>query len=161
MDVRTRIAPSPTGFPHIGNIFQALLDYAYAKHHKGKFIVRIEDTDRNRYIEESEAAIFKAFDWIGVRPDESPHHGGKYGPYRQSERLKIYKEYAEDLVKMGQAYYCFCSPERLDEVRKQMQIKGQPPMYDKFCRKINPKEAKERAQKESYVIRMKVPSNQK
>jgi glutamyl-tRNA synthetase len=158
--VRTRIAPSPTGFPHIGTVFQALFDYVFAKKHQGQFIVRIEDTDRNRYVEGAEAAIFDAFSWIGIEPDESPLHGGESGPYRQSERLTHYQEAAKQLLEAGHAYYCFCSPERLDQVRKEMQAAGKPPMYDGHCRSLNLPESKARAKEESYVIRMKVPENE-
>lgn len=157
MTVRTRIAPSPTGMPHIGTVFQGLIDYAYAHKHNGKFVLRIEDTDQSRYVEGAEEAIYQALDWFGLTPDESPKHGGKYGPYRQSERLELYQKYANQLLADGHAYYCFCSRERLDQVRKKMQKNGQPPMYDKHCRTISLEEAKKRAQSEPHVIRMKIP----
>jgi glutamyl-tRNA synthetase len=158
--VRTRIAPSPTGQPHIGTIFQALVNYLIAKHNNGVFAVRIEDTDQQRYVAGAEQALFDAFTWAGLEPDESPVHGGQCGPYRQSERLKLYQQYAKELVDKGQAYYCFCSPERLIEMRKQAQKQGKPPMYDKHCRMFDTAEAAERAKNEAHVIRMKVPENE-
>ncbi len=161
MSVRTRIAPSPTGYPHIGTIFQALVNYLYARRYGGKFIVRIEDTDRQRFVADAEDKLFQALTWFNLEPDESPRHGGSYGPYRQSERLEIYRHYAQQLVDQGYAYYCFCSRERLDKVRKNFQKQGKPPMYDRHCRRLNPQEAKERASTEPHVIRLKVPSNQK
>ena len=154
--VRVRIAPSPTGFPHIGTIFQALFNYAIAKHDKGTFIVRIEDTDRNRYVDGAEKAIFDALDWFGLIPDESPQHGGSYSPYRQSEKLDRYKERAQWLVSQNKAYYCFCIPEELDKMRKQQQKEGKPPMYDGRCRKLDPIKANERAKNNSHAIRMKI-----
>lgn len=106
-EVRTRIAPSPTGYPHIGTIYQALFNYAYAKKHKGKFLVRIEDTDRTRFVEGTEDAIFSYLDWVGLVEDESPRKGGAYGPYRQSERLEVYHKYAEELLEKGGAYFAY------------------------------------------------------
>src|SRR5579862_3951191 len=94
--VRTRIAPSPTGYPHIGTIYQALFNYAFAKRHKGSFVIRIEDTDRARFVERAEEVIYKAIDWFGLIEDESPRKGGKFGPFRQSERLEIYHKYAQE-----------------------------------------------------------------
>lgn len=167
MIVRTRIAPSPTGYPHIGTIYQVLFDYAFAKKYKGQFVIRIEDTDRERFVADAEEEIYQAFDWFGLTEDESPRKGGPYKPYRQSERLEIYKKYAQELVEKGHAYYCYCSKERLEEVRNQMQKEGKSPMYDKKCREIrNPKsplrsEASEIRNDISYVIRMKVPENTK
>jgi glutamyl-tRNA synthetase len=158
--VRTRIAPSPTGFPHVGTIFQALLDYVYAKQQQGQFIVRIEDTDRNRFVEGAEEAIYQSLEWAGIIPDESTKIGGSYGPYRQSERLHLYQEHAKKLVDQGHAYYCFCSPERLDSVRKEKQAAGLPPMYDRLCRNLDPAKAAAKAAAEPHVIRMKVPDNE-
>lgn len=160
MIVRTRIAPSPTGFPHVGTVFQGLLDYVYAHQQGGQFIIRIEDTDRGRYVEGAEDAIYESLEWAGIKPDEGPKYGGSVGPYRQSERLDIYKKYAEQLVEQGDAYYCFCTPERLDQVRNERQKQGLPPMYDRHCRHLDPAEAKKRAAVEKHVIRMKVPDNE-
>lgn len=158
--VRVRIAPSPTGYPHIGTIFQALVNFAYAKKQHGTFIVRIEDTDQTRLVSDAEDAIFRALSWFDLDPEESPRHKGNFGPYRQSERLKTYQQYADELIKNGHAYRCFCSKERLDEVRKRMQKDGQPPMYDKHCRNLDPSASKEKAKSEPYVIRMKIPENE-
>ncbi len=160
--VRTRIAPSPTGYPHIGTVYQALFDYAFAKKHGGVFIVRIEDTDRARFVEDAEQKLFEALDWFGLTEDESPRKKGKYGPYRQSERLELYKKYALDLVEKGNAYYCFCTRERLEEIRNKMQKDGKAPMYDKHCRTLAKTEVDEKLKKgEHWVIRLKVPENKK
>lgn len=160
--IRTRIAPSPTGFPHIGTIYQALFDFAYARRNDGQFIVRIEDTDRLRVVEGAENSIYHALDWFGITEDESTRKSGEFGPYRQSERLPTYLRYAEQLVEEGHAYYCFCSKERLESVRREKQAQKLPPMYDKFCRSL----LKEEAQKKkdsglSWVIRLKVPEKSK
>jgi len=160
--IRLRIAPSPTGYPHIATIWQALINYAFAKKNKGKFIVRIEDTDRRRFVADAEEKIFEALAWFNLKPDESPRHGGNFGPYRQSERLKVYKKYAEILVAKGFAYYCFCSPTRIAQVRKAMIKKGQIPKYDGYCRRLSLAERKKRsANQEKYVVRLKIPTNQK
>lgn len=156
--VRTRIAPSPTGFPHIGTIYQAMLDRAFSSKNKGKFCIRIEDTDQSRFVQGAEEKIYEALDWFGLTEDESPRKGGNYGPYRQSERLPLYKKYAEELVKNRHAYYCFCTPERLDAMRKEQQKKGQSPLYDKKCRSISTEEGLKRVEDgERHVIRMKIP----
>jgi len=159
MKVRTRIAPSPTGENlHIGNAYTALINYVFAKQQKGQFIVRIEDTDRTRLVEGSERRILESLKWLGLDPEESPLIGGPFAPYRQSERLEIYKKYAEELIDKGHAYYCFCTTERLGEMRKIQEEKHLPPMYDGFCKKLDSKEAKKRVEAgEKYVIRLKVP----
>lgn len=158
--VRTRIAPSPTGFPHIGTMYQALFDYAYAKRMGGSFIIRIEDTDQARLVAGAEDAIYKAFDWFGFIEDESPRKGGECGPYRQSERLDLYMKHALELVEQGHAYYCFCSKERLESVRKDRQAQKLPPMYDKFCRSLLRTETDEKlASGVPWVIRLKVPED--
>jgi len=159
--IRTRAAISPTGFPHIGTIYQVLFDFAYAKKHKGKFIVRIEDTDRVRFVKEAEKKVYEALDWFNLVEDESPRKEGRYGPYRQSERLSIYKKLAEELIEKGQAYYCFCSKERLEEVRKKKQAEGKIPMYDKCCRNLSKEKVNDWKEKKSWVIRLKVPENTK
>ena len=154
--VRTRIAPSPTGQDlHIGNAYTALINYVFAKKHQGQFLVRIEDTDRTRLVEGSEQNILTSLHWLGLDPDESPEKGGPYSPYRQSERLKTYKEYAAELVKKGHAYYCFCTPERLAQMRKDQEAKHMPPMYDGHCRELRTQNSELRTKK--YVIRLKVP----
>jgi len=149
--VRTRIAPSPTGNPHIGTIYQALFNYAFAHKHKGKFIVRIEDTDRVRFVEGAEEKLYRALDWFGLTEDESPRIGGGFAPYKQSARLDLYQQYAEQLVKEGKAYYCDCTPERLDEVRKKLQAEKKTPMYDRHCRDLG---------KTKGVIRLKIMPDQ-
>lgn len=160
--VRTRIAPSPTGFPHIGTIYQALFDFAFAKKYNGRFVVRIEDTDRERLVEGAEQKIYEALDWFGLTENESARKGGDFGPYRQSERLPLYKKYAAELVEKGDAYYCFCTKERLEEVRKIMQAEKRIPMYDKHCRNLAKNEVEEKLKNnDSHVIRLKVPENQK
>lgn len=160
--VRVRIAPSPTGYPHIGTIYQALFNYAFAHKHKGQFLIRIEDTDRARLVEDAEEAIYSALDWFGLSEDESPRKGGPYEPYCQSQRLELYKKYAEVLVEKGHAYYCFCTKERLDEVRKKMQAEGKVPMYDKHCRVLSAEEVSKKLEEGlSHVIRLKVPENKK
>ncbi len=110
MSVRLRIAPSPTGDPHVGTAYQSLFDLAFARQQGGKFILRIEDTDQARSSAESEQMIFHSLRWLGLSWDEGPDVGGPFGPYRQSERLSLYKQYAEQLVEQGDAYYCTCSP---------------------------------------------------
>lgn len=162
MIIRTRFAPSPTGFLHVGGIYSALIDYAFAKKNRGQFILRIEDTDQKRFVAGAEDKIYEWLAWVGINPDEGPKAGGSYGPYRQSERLEIYQKYARELVEAGHAYYCFCSVEKLEESRVQQQKSGKPPMYDRCCRHFDRKEAEKRiATGEKYVIRMKIPDNEK
>lgn len=159
--VRTRNAPSPTGMPHIGTLYQSLFDYAFAQKYNGQFLLRIEDTDRTRFVEGSEEAIFAALDWFGVPEDESPRKQGKHGPYRQSERLDIYKKYVLELIKKGHAYYCFCSKERLEEVRQKQQAEKKPAMYDRHCASLSAEVVSEKLKTSSeYVIRMRIPQNQ-
>lgn len=157
--VRTRIAPSPTGQDlHIGNAYTALINYVFAKKHGGEFIIRIEDTDRMRLVEGSQERILASLTWLGIAHAEGPDVGGQYAPYRQSERLEIYRKYAEQLVEKGHAYYCFCSQERLEQMRKDQEANHQPPMYDGLCKKPDPKEAKKRVVTgEKHVIRLDVP----
>ncbi len=157
--IRTRIAPSPTGIAHVGTLYIALFNYAFAKQNGGQFIVRIEDTDRNRFVEGAEEVIYDALKWAGITPDESTVHGGEFGPYRQSERLDVYKKYVEQLIDQGDAYYCFCTSERLAEMRSAQQALKQPPKYDRHClHAFTPEEAKEKvATGEEYVVRLRVP----
>lgn len=153
--VRTRIAPSPTGDPHVGTAYAALFNRAFAHGRGGQFILRIEDTDRTRSTPESEAAILDALRWLGLTWDEGPDCGGPHGPYRQSERLGIYAEQVARLLEQGNAYRCFCTKERLDEVRKASTGGGG---YDRHCRGLEPAEAAARATAgESHVIRMRIP----
>lgn len=158
--VRTRIAPSPTGFPHIGTIYQALFDYAWSKKNNGSFIVRIEDTDRERFVEGAEEKIYTALDWFKLQENESPRKGGEVGPYKQSERLPLYKKYAEELIKKGYAYYCFCTKERLEALRAVQQAEKKSAMYDKRCLSLSKQEITENLKAGSYVIRLKVPEDQ-
>ncbi|MCX8008373.1 MAG: glutamate--tRNA ligase [Patescibacteria group bacterium] len=157
--VRTRIAPSPTGNDlHIGNAYTALINYVFAKRHDGKFIIRIEDTDRTRYVEGSENKILESLAWLGISHDEGPDNSGPYAPYRQSERLEIYQRYAKELVEKGYAFYCFCTPQRLEQMRKYQEDHHMPPMYDGLCKRLNQEQIKNKIQNgESYVIRMNVP----
>ncbi len=160
MSVVTRIAPSPTGDPHVGTAYIGLFNYVFAKKHGGKFILRIEDTDRERYNADSEMRIFKMMHWLGLNPDESPEIGGPNGPYQQSERLEIYKKHALDLVESGHLYPCFCSEERLLKLREEQKRRKQPLGYDGFCRNLSKEEAGAcmAAGKEPYVLRLKAPS---
>ena len=133
--VRVRFAPSPTGGLHLGGVRTVLYNYLFAKHHGGEFILRIEDTDQSRYVTGAEAYIFETLKWCGLNPDESVHHGGEYGPYRQSERKSSYRKYAEDLVKKGLAYYAFDTPEELDQMRIRLRTESNPtPQYDHSVR---------------------------
>lgn len=154
---RLRFAPSPTGYVHIGGGRTALYNYLLAKSMGGSFILRIEDTDRNRYVPGSEQDIMASLRALGIEWDEGPDIGGAYGPYRQSERLPIYHELLHQLIATGKAYPCFCSPERLEQVRKEQEAKKLPPGYDRHCRSIDPAEAQKRMQTEPYVIRFKMP----
>ena len=156
MEVRTRFAPSPTGFMHIGNLRTGLYAYLFAKHNGGKFILRIEDTDRERYVEGAEELVYRTLASAGIIHDEGPDVGGQYGPYVQSERLGIYKEYAEKLVDLGGAYYCFCSKERLESLHDSNGV-GK---YDKHCLSLSKEEVKARiAAGEPYVIRQNIPAS--
>ncbi len=157
--VRTRFAPSPTGYMHIGNLRTAIYTYLIAKKNGGDFILRIEDTDRERYVDGAVQKIYDTLNVCGLKWDEGPDVGGPVGPYIQSERMGIYKEYAEQLVKSGHAYYCFCTKERLDEMhRQQQEAKVSNMMYDRRCRDLSEEEIqKNLAEGKSYVIRQKIP----
>lgn len=155
--VRVRIAPSPTGEPHVGHAYMGLFNMVFAKVSDGKFVLRIEDTDRTRYSEGSESAILESLRWLGIEWDEGPDVGGPCGPYRQSERTDRYQKHAEQLVADGAAYYCFCTPERLKSLRETR--KGQDRSYDGHCRELVADEVERRlAEGESHVIRLKVPA---
>ncbi len=156
--VRVRIAPSPTGDPHVGTAYVALFNYAFARAHEGRFVLRIEDTDQNRFRADSEQMIFDALRWVGLSWDEGPDVGGDFGPYRQSERKAIHQEHALQLVAAGKAYRCFCTAERLAELREQQRANKQNPGYDRHCRRLDPAEAARRAEAgEPHVIRLAVP----
>lgn len=159
--VRTRVAPSPTGDPHVGTAFQALFNQVFAHRYSGQFLLRIEDTDQKRFIASSEEVIFDALAWLDLTPDESVQKAGAVGPYRQSERLALYQKYAQQLVDQGYAYYCFCTSERLASMREQQQAQKVPPKYDRTCRNLSQEEvAKRLASGEKAVIRLKVPDDQ-
>ncbi|MFC1933755.1 glutamate--tRNA ligase [Chloroflexota bacterium] len=156
--VRVRYAPSPTGYPHVGNIRTALFAWLFARHHGGSFIVRIEDTDVARKVKGAVEVILDSLRWLGLDWDEGPEVGGKYGPYFQSQRLELYHEAARRLVSQGDAYYCYCSPQRLEEMRAEQVRRKQPPGYDRHCRELS---NEERVQKEAEgitpVVRFKTP----
>jgi glutamyl-tRNA synthetase len=156
--VRVRVAPSPTGDPHVGTGYVALFNAALARQRGGQFVLRIEDTDRGRYVANSEQQIFNTLRWLGLDWDEGPDKGGPHGPYRQSERLPLYRQAAEKLVATGDAYYCWCSSERLQEMRAAQTASKQPAGYDRLC--LHKTEA-ERAQLPGFdpmpVIRMLIP----
>ena len=156
--VRVRFAPSPTGYPHVGNIRTALFAWLFARHYGGSFVVRIEDTDVARKVEGAVEVILDSLRWLGLDWDEGPEVGGKYGPYFQSQRLDIYRELAERLVSQGDAYYCYCSPQRLKEMRAEQMRRKQPPGYDRHCRCLSQEEhAKKRAEGVIPVVRFKIP----
>ena len=163
-----RFAPSPTGYLHIGGLRTALYNYLYARHTGGKFILRIEDTDRERYVEGAIENLIASLKWAGIDYDEGVFvedgkivSKGDNGPYIQSERLDIYKKYVDELIEKGYAYYCFCTKERLDDLREEQRIKGQVPKYDGLCRGVSLEDAKKRiAAGESYVVRLKLPHDE-
>ncbi len=155
---RTRFAPSPTGYMHIGNLRTAIFEYLIAKHDNGDFILRIEDTDQNRKVEGAVDFIYNTLALCGFKIDEGPFNEGKYGPYIQSERLDLYKKYAQELVEKGSAYYCFCSEERLERLREVASLNKQAFMYDGCCRNLTKEEVDEKLKNgEPYVIRQKMP----
>lgn len=158
MTVRVRIAPSPTGDPHVGTAYMALFNLIFAKHFNGKFILRIEDTDRSRSRPEYEQNIYKALSWCGIQWDEGPDVGGPYGPYRQSERFDLYSKHCQDLLDNGKAYKCFCTAEELEEMRQVAAKQGGRQGYDRRCRNLSEAEIKEKeAAGIPYVVRIKMP----
>jgi glutamyl-tRNA synthetase len=157
---RTRYAPSPTGRTHIGGARTALYDFLLARKTGGQFILRIEDTDRKRLVPGAEDEILESLRWFGLQWDEGPDIGGPAGPYRQSERTAMYAEHAQRLVDQGAAYLCFCSPERLAQMRQDQQKRKEPPHYDGLCRKLGADEARARADRgEAHVIRFRTPDD--
>ncbi len=157
--VRVRIAPSPTGEPHVGTAYIALFNYLFAKKHGGEFILRIEDTDATRSTPEFETKVLDALKWCGLKWSEGPDIGGPYGPYRQSDRKDMYQPYAQQLLDKGHAFRCFCTPERLTEMREAQRAAGKPPKYDGLCLKYSAEEVSAKlATGESSVIRMKIPT---
>ncbi len=158
--VRVRFAPSPTGLLHLGGLRTALYDYVYAKKHKGDFILRIEDTDRNRFVEGAIENLISSLQSMGIDFNEGPEKDNGYGPYIQSERLELYRKYADQLVESGKAYYCFCSKERLDQIREEQAAKKLPIQYDGFCKKLTKEEVQQKiANGEEYVIRLNMPKD--
>ncbi|MDF2522714.1 MAG: glutamyl-tRNA synthetase [Clostridiales bacterium] len=158
VEVRTRFAPSPTGYMHIGNLRTALYEYLIARKYEGKFILRIEDTDQERYVEGATDVIYKTLKIAGMEHDEGPDVGGDYGPYIQSERRPIYKEYAEKLIELGSAYYCFCTKERLTALKEEQEAAGIPHRYDRCCAKLSKEEIKQKLEKnEPHVVRQLMP----
>lgn len=156
--IRVRFAPSPTGIMHIGNLRTALYTYLFARKNKGVFILRIEDTDQKRFVPEAIEAILNSFKKAGLTYDEGYLKGGDYGPYVQSERKDLYLKYAKQLVEKGQAYYCFCSEERLKKLREQAKEQKRAFKYDGHCKQFSEDEVKEKlASEEKYVIRQKIP----
>ncbi|MDR1903626.1 MAG: glutamate--tRNA ligase [Treponema sp.] len=163
MQIRDRYAPSPTGLQHIGGVRTALFNYLFARSKNGSFILRLEDTDRTRFDQSFVQNLYDTFSWLGFRWDEGPDTGGRAGPYIQSERFALYREYAQKLIDAGKAYYCFCSAERIDRVRREREEASSKGIsretgYDRFCRSIPAPEAAARvAAGEAHTIRLKIP----
>ncbi len=157
-EVRVRFAPSPTGYLHVGGLRTALYNFLFARHNNGKMVLRIEDTDRTRYVEGAVENLIRTLKWTGITYDEGPDIGGPYGPYVQSERLDLYREHAQKLIEMGHAYYCFCTPERLEKMRAEQIARKEPPRYDGTCRRLSPEEVAEKLQSGiPHVVRLKMP----
>ena len=159
---RVRFAPSPTGYLHVGGLRTALYNFLFARKYNGTFVLRIEDTDRNRYVEGAVENLIKALNWAGLQYDEGPEVGGNFGPYLQSERLEIYKKYANELIEKGKAYYCFCSPERLKALREEQEKQKLPQAkYDKHCLHLSKEEIEEKLNSGiQKVIRLNVVQNE-
>ncbi len=165
MSVRVRFAPSPTGFLHVGGLRTALYNYLFAKHHNGKFILRIEDTDRTRLVEDAQENLIKSLNWAGLEFDEGPHVGGDYGPYIQSERFDLYKKYAYELIDNGSAYFAFDTSEEIEAMRERQKNSGLSPKYDRTTMKnfftLGAEETKKLIEAGTeYVIRLKVDYNE-
>ncbi len=159
MEIRTRFAPSPTGYMHIGNLRTALYEYLIAKSQGGKFILRIEDTDQERFVEGATEIIYHTLEMTGLKHDEGPDIGGEYGPYIQSERMGIYMDYAKELVEKGQAYYCFCTKERLDSLKASNEKGDAFAKYDRHCLGLSPEEVQKNLDSGlPFVIRQKMPT---
>ncbi len=162
-ETRVRFAPSPTGYLHVGGLRTALYNYLFAKKNNGRFILRIEDTDRSRFVEGAVENLIAALKWAGLEFDEGPDAGGNYGPYMQSKRLEIYKKYSNELIANGNGYYCFCTPERLKELRDEQEKQKLPQAkYDKHCLNLSKQEIEENLKIGiPYVIRLNVRPNQR
>ncbi len=157
-EIRLRIAPSPTGDPHVGTAYMSLFDRAFAHHRGGKFVLRIEDTDQARYNEGSVQEIINSLQWLGITPDEGPGIGGEYGPYVQTQRRELYSEHAEMLIKSGHAYRCFCTRERLAELHREQAGRKEPSRYDRHCLDLSEKEIEANlAEGKPYVVRLQTP----
>jgi glutamyl-tRNA synthetase len=160
---RVRFAPSPTGYLHVGGLRTALYNYLFAKHNNGEFVLRIEDTDRNRFVEGAVENLIEALKWCGLEYNEGPGKDGKYGPYMQSERLALYKQFSEELIEKGHAYYCFCTPERLETLKKEQQLQKLPQAkYDKLCLHLSKDEIEEKLSSGiPKVVRLNVEPDKK
>ncbi|HEX5429787.1 MAG TPA: glutamate--tRNA ligase [Patescibacteria group bacterium] len=166
-EIRTRIAPSPTGFAHVGTLRSALFNFLFARKNHGKFVLRVEDTDQNRLVEGALEDVVKVLHDFKLDPDEGfvwdngVKEQGPYAPYLQSKRLPIYKKYAEELIEKNHAYYCFCTPQRLEDLRKSQEAQKLPPKYDKLCLSLSKEEVQQKlANNEPHVIRLNVPADQ-
>lgn len=166
--MRTRFAPSPTGYVHLGSLRSALFEYLFAKQNGGKFFLRVEDTDQSREVAGAVENLLKVLKWAGIEPDEGvcldsegkASERGKFGPYTQSRRLELYQKYAQELVSAGKAYYCFCTPERLEVLRRAQEEAKKPTRYDGLCKKLSAEEIKKRLDRgDKHIIRMKMPEN--
>lgn len=157
MTVRVRFAPSPTGELHIGSVRTILYNYLFAKQNGGTLVLRIEDTDQTRFDARALPSIYDGLHWLGIGWDEGPREGGPYAPYVQSERLALYQRCARQMVEAGTAYHCFCSKERLEQLRAAQAARREITRYDRACRRIEPKEAADRAAREAHTVRLKVP----
>jgi len=158
-EVRVRFAPSPTGYVHLGSLRTALYNYLFARHHNGRFILRVEDTDQARHTEGAVENLLATLEWAGLDYDEGPVIGGPHSPYFQSERRLIYARLANELIRRSGAYRCFCSTDRLEKLRAGQTARNEAQKYDGHCRNIDPAEAAQRARSESFVIRMKIPED--
>ena len=158
--IRTRFAPSPTGFLHIGGLRTALYNYLFARKNGGKFIFRLEDTDQKRFVEGAYENLIKMLEWAGLKFDEGPHIGGAHAPYIQSQRFELYKKFADELLQKGAAYRCFCTSERLLQMRKEQEEHKLAPKYDKHCAKLSADEIEKLlAGKTPFVVRQKIPDS--
>jgi len=159
MTVRTRFAPSPTGYVHVGSVRTALYCYLFARHHGGQYLLRIEDTDQTRYVEGAVENLLGVMKTLGIVHDEGPDCGGNKGPYYQSQRLAIYQEKIKVLLNNNHAYPCFCTAKRLESMREEQTLLGLPPKYDGHCKTLSPEEVSEKMATEAYVIRLRVPDS--
>ncbi len=161
-DIRVRFAPSPTGFLHVGGLRTALFNYLFARKNNGTFVLRIEDTDRKRYIPGAQENLINTFKEMGLEYDEGPIVGGDFGPYIQSERTELYQKYAQELIKKGAAYYCFCTEERLNKLRDEARERNEMVMYDGTCRNLSTEEVQQKlADNVPHVVRLKIPKEGK